>query len=468
MSESSELATPVGPTSVPVGSRTGPYRVFVSYSHQDVNLVHVIVQYLVDVCGVEVIWDQTFAYGRGFHEQIRDFIAHSHVFLPVITPSSKERGWVHQEIGYAMAMNIPVLPIAIGATPEQMISMVHSIMIEPPTQKASVQDEKAHDQDEKVHENIADAFSNPVESWVWKGMIAALDKRKLDFLVERSSCSSLARYQCGDYQEERSMLMVRHSNTAFDIMLRGHLVRQLGGLSSFHIPDAEPTSEIWKIRYGMRDRTEFDRKLQRAERTSLEQHFREAGCMLLVNPYYVYESSGPRAYAVRLLSLYQFLKSTTKGSVVVILSSKVGVHESVTIVGDVFAAMAIAGSSRNGYKQTVFTTHAPSMKSRHIHFDGRLMECLVAWCHYKKWGKPIPDIASHFADPARSQADFCQATVDWACEEIEQILRKKLGVTGVDLCGNPVELTLHLADARYSEAPFDKLIKSPPAPPISV
>ena len=437
-------------------SSTGPYRVFVSYSHQDANLVSVIVKYLVEVCGVEVIWDQTFAYGRGFHEQIRDFIAHSHVFLPVVTPRSRERGWVHQEIGYAMAMNIPVLPIAIGATPDQMISIVHSIKIDPP------------DDYNLDSEQAKAPFTNPVESWVWKGLAAALDKRKLDFLVERSSCTSLARYQCADYQEERTMLMVRHSNTAFDIMFRGHLVRQLGGLSSFHIPDAEPTSEIWNVRYGKRERSEFHRKLQRSERNSLEQHSREAGCMLIVNPYEIYRESGPRAYAVRLLSLYQYLKCSSKGAVVVVLSSKVGIHESVTIIGDVFAAMAIAGSSRGGYMQTVFTTHAPSMKSRHIHFDGRLMECLAAWCHYKKWGKPLPDVASHFADPARSQADFCQATVNWACEEIEQILRKKLGITGADLCGNPVELTLHLADASYSEAPFDKLIKSPPAPPISV
>ncbi|MEI8381827.1 MAG: toll/interleukin-1 receptor domain-containing protein [Planctomycetota bacterium] len=429
-----------------VKTSTGPYRVFVSYSHQDANFVSVIVKYLVEVCGVEVIWDQTFAYGRGFHEQIRDFIAHSHVFLPVITPKSKERGWVHQEIGYAMAMNIPVLPIAIGAAPDQMISIVHSIKIDPPT----------------------DGKPDSEQSWVWEGLKATLDKRKLDFLVERSSDTSLARYQCADYQEERTMLMVRHSNTAFDIMFRGHLVRQLGGLSSYHIPDAEPNSEIWNVRYGSRERSEFHRKLQRSERNSLEQHSDVAGCMLIVNPYEIYADSGPRAYAVRLLSLYQFLKSSPKGSVIVALSSKIGVHESLTIVGDIFAAMAIAGSSRGGYMQTVFTTHAPSMKARHIYFDGRLMDCLKGWHTHKQWDKPIPDVASHFADKTRPHADFCQTTVDWACDEIEQILRKNLGVNGSDLCGNPVDLTLHLAKKEYNKAPYDSLKDSPPKPPFEV
>lgn len=440
----------------PVATSTGPYRVFVSYSHQDANLVSVIVKYLVEVCGVEVIWDQTFAYGRGFHEQIRDFIAHSHVFLPVVTPKSKERGWVHQEIGYAMAMNIPVLPIAIGATPDQMISIVHAIKLDPPAEV------------KLDSENSAAPFADPVKSWVWSGLEATLDKRKLDFLVERSSDTSLARYQCADYQEERTMLMVRHSNTAFDIMFRGHLVRQLGGLSSYHIPDAEPTSEIWNVRYGSRERSEFHRKLQRSERNSLEQHSDEAGCMLIVNPYEIYRESGPRAYAVRLLSLYQFLKSSPRGSVVVALSSKVGVHESLTIVGDIFAAMAIAGSSRGGYMQTVFTTHAPSMKARHIHFDGRLMDCLNGWCTHKNWDKPIPDVASHFTVKTRPHADFCQATVDWACAEIERILRKSLGVTGADLCGNPVDLTSHIANKTYSDAPYDSLKNSPPAPPVDV
>lgn len=64
--------------------------------------------------------DRNFAFGVGFHDQIRRFVEYAHVFMPVITrPSCFEQttdiaatqaaeqcqrpgasGWVHQEIGY--------------------------------------------------------------------------------------------------------------------------------------------------------------------------------------------------------------------------------------------------------------------------------------------------------------------------------------------------------------------------------
>lgn len=425
-------------------------RVFVSYSHQDANLVAVIVEYLRTICEVEVIWDQTFAYGRGFHEQIRDFIAHSHVFLPVVTPKSSGRGWVHQEIGFAMAMNIPVLPIAIGATPDQMISIVHSVKIAPPG-----------DVDIASDTPVA-PFPRPADSWVWQGLSETLSKKKLDFLIERSSDPSQARYQCADYQEERTMSMVRHANVAYDIMFRGHLVRQLGGLSSFHIPDVEPSNDIWKVRYGMRERSEFHRKLQRAERDRLELHASEAGCMIIVNPYEIYKESGPRAYAVRLLCLYKFLRQWKHGMLVVACTNKIGVHESFTIVGDVFAAMAIAGSSQDGYMQTVFTTHAPSMKARHVQFDGRLLECLNAWGLGRKFETDL-DPSKDLARQLRANAELCQATVNLACHEIERILCDHLGMKGKDLLSNPITVTSHLKDSSYRSS-HAQLAAKPPQP----
>ena len=42
-------------------------------------------------------------------------------------PTSKKRAWVHEEIGFAMALNIPVLPLSIGTIPGEMISQYHCI-----------------------------------------------------------------------------------------------------------------------------------------------------------------------------------------------------------------------------------------------------------------------------------------------------------------------------------------------------
>ncbi len=92
------------------------YRVFLSYSHQDLKLVTVI-EAVLKRNGLSPMWDEHFLYGQGFHEQIKNFIAHAHVFLPILTPTASHRNWVHQEIGYAMALNVPVLPVTIGEIP---------------------------------------------------------------------------------------------------------------------------------------------------------------------------------------------------------------------------------------------------------------------------------------------------------------------------------------------------------------
>ncbi len=38
------------------------------------------------------MWDKAFSYGHGFPDQIKTFIAHAHVFLPVITEASSRHG----------------------------------------------------------------------------------------------------------------------------------------------------------------------------------------------------------------------------------------------------------------------------------------------------------------------------------------------------------------------------------------
>lgn len=58
--------------------------------------------------GLTPVWDRSFSFGYGFHEQIENYIAHAHVFIPVITAESNKRGWVHQEIGYAKALHVPI------------------------------------------------------------------------------------------------------------------------------------------------------------------------------------------------------------------------------------------------------------------------------------------------------------------------------------------------------------------------
>jgi hypothetical protein len=122
-----------GPTTTSCESGPGvqsikDMRVFISYAHEDYGTALSIRNYLDDL-GAHVLWDRSFALGSGFHEQIKTQIADANVFVPIITPSSSARGWVHQEIGYAMAMNVPVLPVALKELPDAMIGPLHAVML---------------------------------------------------------------------------------------------------------------------------------------------------------------------------------------------------------------------------------------------------------------------------------------------------------------------------------------------------
>ena len=54
-----------------------------------------------------------FETGERFTERIKTLISHSHVFIPLLTEVSHTRPWVHQETGFAIALRVPVLPIAV-------------------------------------------------------------------------------------------------------------------------------------------------------------------------------------------------------------------------------------------------------------------------------------------------------------------------------------------------------------------
>ena len=98
-----------------MGQGESPLRVFISYSHDDSGEFAAVCEAL-RAAGAEPWSDANIAAGRGLTHQIQSYIAHSHVFVPILTPRSHARGWVHQEIGFAVAMKVPCVPSCIGQT----------------------------------------------------------------------------------------------------------------------------------------------------------------------------------------------------------------------------------------------------------------------------------------------------------------------------------------------------------------
>ena len=319
------------------------YRVFISYSHEDQPLVERIAA-ILSRNGLQPMWDRNFAYGQGFHDQIKNFIAHAHVFLPVLTKTADARKWVHQEIGYSMALHIPVLPIAVEELPGEMIQQIHALRME-------------GDDPETLSQHLS--------------------KEVIEALIERHASSSEALYACADLPEDRARMMTAYANDVFALGERD-VVRQKGALSSFHIPTETVGHSIWRRRYGLAERSEEHCRHQRQERLSLQRHAQVAGCKLIIDPTLKYERFGPDARLSRLESLLKFLKEMDDSRCWVAIKEGMDSRVSVTILGTWFAAESLTGSAGKGYRQTIFTRHAPTIMEKFGDFDAEFDELLAS------------------------------------------------------------------------------------------
>lgn len=319
-------------------SREHSYRVFISYSREDYELAERLVGILRQN-GLTPMWDKDFAYGKGFPDLIRSFIAHAHVFVPVMTEASSQRGWVHQEIGYAKALNVPILPVAAGKVPGEMLQQL-----------------------------LAVTWTDDVDE-----MRQRLSWQAFDNLVEEET---LPLFECADLQEDRTMKMIKYTTDVWKLGFHGH-VRQKGGLSSFHIPDKDVRNVIWRNRYkeGRRS-TEFMCRLLRKERQGLEKHARRCGCSLIIDPYLSAEKYGDQARIVRLKSLIDFLEAKPHDDVKVAIKQGMPEGQHLTILGDWFTAESVSASPQEGYRQTIFTRHAPTVRRKIESFDNELNQSL--------------------------------------------------------------------------------------------
>lgn len=360
--------------------RSSAFRVFVSYSHEELDFAKKIVEILGKLHLV-VLWDQKFSVGTGFNEQIQTFISYSHIFLPIITKKSAARGWVHQEIGYAVAQNIPILPLAIDRLPDAMMQGLHALVLP---------------------RNL-------------EGVEETITLEKFEHLVRRYRNETLASNHSARFTEDRSRMMAGYAN---EILLLGQTgeIRQKGGLSSFHIPFEGIMDNVWTERYGGKPQTPIHCHYLREERLALEQHARKSGCRLIINPSQEYTALGPIARIRRLECLVRFLESENGEKAQVAIDTGLNSNVSVTIIGDWIYAESVsayhgAGSSpsdtsdrstreagttptREGVWQTNFTRHAPSILDRVELFDQEFCELLrhLGWSAHTSRQRALVDL----------------------------------------------------------------------------
>jgi hypothetical protein len=240
---------------------------------------------------------------------------------------------VHQETGYAIALNIPVLPLAIGIPPAQMISQLQAIT---------------------VHEDLSDLKEK-------------LGQVNLESVVLPPPARPGAIVEVADWPERRVDLMGQFPNRVLE--MGGHaMVRQRGGLSSFSILDKDSEDPLWEIRDGDHPRSQYYHHLLREERRALERHARKKGCRLLIDPT-VMTTGGPvRTRRIRLETLREFLRSMPDKLAQVVCSPRAR-DANITIVGDWFVAESRLRLVGEGWRQTFFNWHAPTVLRAARHFD---------------------------------------------------------------------------------------------------
>ena len=278
--------------------------------------------------------DRNIGAGTPFTDAIKGFISHAHLFVPLITKNAQNKPWVHQETGFPMARNIPILPIVLkdADMPTSMIAQLQAIEVD-------------------------DELSN---------LEVQLPRTLVETLVLSRPASPTEMMQIAEWPEQRTLWLAEYAKRVRDLGHAG-LFRQRGALSSFCIPDADISDTAWQEREGDRRRSDYYHHLQREERRALEWHAMKAGCRLILDTSLRFKNRGLQQTVARLETLLAFLESAKDFKVEVVLSPQAR-EGSLTLVGDWFVAESMVPRP-GGYLQTVFNWHAPTVSRWVQRFD---------------------------------------------------------------------------------------------------
>ena len=206
-----------------------PYRVFVSYSHEDRVRSSGVTAHLRQL-GLRPFSDVGTIPGQPFSEFVREQILSAHIFMPLVTDSSSVRAWMHQATGFAIGSSIAVLPVLFGRRTD------------PATSALQVQGIQLHDDLSDIHEHLTlDIFEN---------------------LAVRVREPESANYQIAAGSNGRLQLMIDRSA---EVQRWGYYgrVRESSSLSLFSFPDAPHDSTSWDHCEGENKKTIRARCLQR-------------------------------------------------------------------------------------------------------------------------------------------------------------------------------------------------------------
>lgn len=317
------------------------FRVFISYSRKDLEIVERIDAVLRDMDLVPV-WDRTIKPGAAFADEIKSKIATAHLLIPILTPRTQESPWVHQEIGFAIGIDVPVLPVTIGSLPGEMLSGIQAL---------------------RVKEDFSD-LSSKLRAIDFQSLVIP---HRYEPELERLGVSS----QVAASPEERAKTLVNLAQT----MPESGRVRLRGIFSSFSLPKADPQDPAWNAVDSRRRMSESYRWWLRKEREILESHARQSGCSMLLHIFSTSPADAPIQRS-RIRLLIEFLTSMPERMVRVAITRE-EMYDSLILVGDWFGARASPPRDGSDYRQTFFCRHAPTVLNWMCDLDQKIDETLA-------------------------------------------------------------------------------------------
>ena len=328
-----------------------PYRVFVSYAEEDRAVAARIVARLREL-ELQPVWDQDNRAGWSFFELVKRRIAHSHVFLPLLTPTSVQSTWVNHEIGFAMGRSVPVLPVSLGPLPRGMA--------------------------EALHAAVADRIDD---------LLPLLTRERIEELVDEHRGAGV--YEVADHVESRTVTIIKHYKEVKKLAFRQpQPLLHRAAFGSFTLPANPNDRELWARRYDgepWRANDGARREALSEERRVLEEYALQYGCDLILYP--ALPSLTPAAVAARIEILRSFLERLHRaGARARIIFDRVALGGNTLIVGDWFCAESFTPQS-DGYRHTTFTCHAPTIVDRIARFrqmfdalgDAMSPDLAIAW-----------------------------------------------------------------------------------------
>ena len=308
-------------------------RIFVSYARKDQELAIKLAEKLKSAGHFPLVDSTDIDIGSPFSDEIKGLIAYSHLFIPLITETAKNSVWVLQEIGFATALNIPVLPIIIEPeeTPVGLISTLQAIRVNANLEKL----------DEKL---------NPSQ---------------LERLVTPKSPRPTKMFDVAEWPETRTEMLIESAERELLVNNYG-CVRQKAAFSSFYIPQ-DASKKVWNDLEGKIPMSPYYRHLLGQERRILGEHANHKGFKLIIYPNIKRHHSGIKSIIARLKSLREFLEGFNEELCNVVISSS-ALQRNVTILGDWLVAESRLATNQ-GYRNTMFKFHSPTVLKVIKEFD---------------------------------------------------------------------------------------------------